>query len=178
MSHREEDDWFEDVELEPERRRPGERDDDWFHEEDRPPSRGAPLRLDRRVLLVAAIAIALLLGALAAAGVFSGGSSTSEPVTPTTSTTPTTAPATTTTPPAQTVTPPTVALKPGDTGAQVRLLQRELQSLGFSTGKVDGQYGPATEAAVKKFQAAHNLKDDGVVGPATLAALAKAARGG
>jgi peptidoglycan hydrolase-like protein with peptidoglycan-binding domain len=99
-------------------------------------------------------------------------------VTPTTSTTPTTTPATTTTPPAQTVTPPTIALKPGDKGAQVRLLQRELQSLGFSTGKVDGQYGAATEAAVKKFQAARNLTDDGVVGPATLAALAKAARGG
>jgi len=52
---------------------------------------------------------------------------------------------------------------PGLTGVQA--LQ---QRLGVA---VDGDFGPATEAAVERFQRAHGLTPDGVVGPATRAAL-------
>ena len=83
----------------------------------------------------------------------------------------TSTPQTTTTTPAQPVAAPTSNLKPGDTGAQVKVLQRALARLGFSAGTIDGQYGPATEAAVERFQAAAGLTADGIVGPATLAAL-------
>jgi peptidoglycan DL-endopeptidase CwlO len=36
---------------------------------------------------------------------------------------------------------------------------------------VDGEYGPITRRAVKRFQASHGLTVDGIVGPQTLAAL-------
>ena len=36
---------------------------------------------------------------------------------------------------------------------------------------MDGIIGPASQAAVKKFQADHGLKVDGIVGPATAAAM-------
>jgi peptidoglycan hydrolase-like protein with peptidoglycan-binding domain len=68
-------------------------------------------------------------------------------------------------------------LKPGDTGAQVAVLQRALASLGFSSGKADGLYGPGTTDAVKRFQRSVGLTADGIVGSATLQALAKALRG-
>ncbi|KKK39058.1 hypothetical protein WQ57_04530 [Mesobacillus campisalis] len=62
-------------------------------------------------------------------------------------------------------------LKKGMRGAEVRNLQRILTNKGYSTKGIDGVFGPATEAAVKKFQKAKKLKADGIVGPATKKAL-------
>ena len=58
--------------------------------------------------------------------------------------------------------------------AMVKALQRRLIGLGYSPGPVDGRYGPLTEGAVIRFQAAHGLKVDGIAGPLTLGALASA----
>jgi len=170
------DDWFggaaadEDDSLGPEG--PVE---DWLQAE-RPPTRPWYETVDKRLVVVAVVAVAALIAVLAAAGVFSGGGHPAS--TPPTVTTPTTTPAPTTTaaPPAATVPAPTGPLKPGDTGAQVKILQRALAALGFSTGKVDGDYGPATQAATKRFQRSAGLKADGIFGPATLRALTNALR--
>jgi hypothetical protein len=53
----------------------------------------------------------------------------------------------------------------------VRVLQRRLAVAGFAPGPVDGRYGPLTERAVIRFQAASGLRVDGIVGPRTLARL-------
>lgn len=55
--------------------------------------------------------------------------------------------------------------------AQVRGLQRQLARGGFSPGPVDGRYGPLTERAVQRFQAAHGLGADGIAGPRTFGEL-------
>jgi putative chitinase len=56
-------------------------------------------------------------------------------------------------------------------GAEVVRLQEKLIALGFSPGKVDGEFGPGTEAAVIAFQRSESLLDDGIVGAKTLQAL-------
>ena len=56
----------------------------------------------------------------------------------------------------------------------MKALQQALATLGFSPGKPDGTYGPATQQALKAFQKAHNLTADGIVGVQTLAALTSA----
>jgi hypothetical protein len=126
-----------------------------------------------QVAIIALSLLAVLFAILAAVGVFSGNKAAVPVTLPTThikKTHQTTTPAVT--PPA--VQAPAQTLKPGDTGSQVKVLQKALASLHFSPGTPDGDYGPSTQNAVERFQIAKGLAEDGVVGPATLAALQKA----
>jgi uncharacterized protein (TIGR02594 family) len=65
-------------------------------------------------------------------------------------------------------------LKKGAKGAFVTDLQDQLHELRYFHGKVDGNFGSITRAAVLEFQADNDLGTDGVVGPRTWAALEKA----
>ncbi|WP_448191968.1 glycoside hydrolase family protein [Azospirillum sp. sgz301742] len=58
-----------------------------------------------------------------------------------------------------------VAAPEGSEDDRVRAIQKVVGTT------PDGSYGPATRAAVKAWQAAHNLVADGVVGPKTAAAM-------
>ncbi|MEM7726287.1 MAG: peptidoglycan-binding protein [Cyanobacteria bacterium P01_A01_bin.45] len=58
-------------------------------------------------------------------------------------------------------------LKRGNEGESVRILQERLRIANFYYGNATGIFGPITEGAVKRFQAAYNLDVDGVVGPQT-----------
>ena len=62
---------------------------------------------------------------------------------------------------------PAGSVKKGDTGADVRLVQRRLRELGYYRGKVDGKFGSASVTALRKFQRNNNLTDDGKAGQAT-----------
>jgi hypothetical protein len=167
----EQDDWFVGAV-------PAATEDDWVSSERPPEPRSErytpPRRLPPRSLLLAGLGVlALVAAGVAAALIFTGGSkhpeSTPPVTTPSTGSHQTTT--TKTTPAGQAPTGPTVTLKPGDTGTQVKRLQRVLRLFGYSTDKVDGVYGPATESAVRRFQQASNLTADGIVGPKTLQAL-------
>jgi Putative peptidoglycan binding domain len=161
------DDWFADADLSgPLESDPPSAEDDWLVP---PPAvRERPELPWLRIAVVGGAALAVLIAGLAAAGVFSSGKSppklaVSTPLTVTGSTTPAkTAPH---------VALPSTTLQPGDTGAQVKLLQRALKSLGYPVGKVDGQYGPTTKTAVAAFQHSARLTADGIFGPKTLNAL-------
>jgi peptidoglycan hydrolase-like protein with peptidoglycan-binding domain/TPR repeat protein len=60
---------------------------------------------------------------------------------------------------------------PPGRSAMVRRLQRELAAAGYAPGPIDGRYGPLTERAVRRFQAAHHLHVDGIAGPQTAGQL-------
>jgi len=62
-------------------------------------------------------------------------------------------------------------LRSGSRGDDVERLQQRLLAAGFSPGRIDGRFGPATEAALVAFQRAHGLLADGICGPASWAAL-------
>nr|WP_237418657.1 peptidoglycan-binding protein [Halobacillus litoralis] len=63
------------------------------------------------------------------------------------------------------------AMQPGDTGEEVKILQRHLANNGFYSGSIDGSYGPGTKSAVRNFQSANGLTIDGMAGPETLSSL-------
>lgn len=66
--------------------------------------------------------------------------------------------------------PPPPTLRKGAKGDQVKSMQTLLLAADIKI-EVDGDFGPKTEAAVKKFQAAHGLVADGITGPMTWNAL-------
>jgi len=53
----------------------------------------------------------------------------------------------------------------------IEVVQQALKNAGFNPGKIDGQYGPRSQEAVKKFQKAMGLKPDGRIGFKTLKEL-------
>jgi len=59
----------------------------------------------------------------------------------------------------------------GDDGEEVLAIQKRLVELNYSIGTIDGEFGPATEKAIKAFQSAQGLEVDGIVGSATYKAL-------
>ncbi len=67
-------------------------------------------------------------------------------------------------------------LRKGSKGQAVTELQTMLLKLGYDLGScgIDGDFGKATEAAVKSFQSDHRLEVDGVVGPVTNGELERA----
>lgn len=56
-------------------------------------------------------------------------------------------------------------------GDDVSQLQKQLQELGFYSGRIDGHFGPDTHAALSNYQLNYGIQDDGVCGPETLHAL-------
>lgn len=62
-------------------------------------------------------------------------------------------------------------LKLGSQGEDVRKLQRRLKDLNYYSGSADGDFGTATETAVKAFQRRNNLTADGIAGKATTTRL-------
>lgn len=62
-------------------------------------------------------------------------------------------------------------LRQGSKGSAVSELQQLLQSKGFYTGKIDGDFGAGTTNAVLKFQKANGLVTDGIVGSSSWAKL-------
>jgi hypothetical protein len=67
--------------------------------------------------------------------------------------------------------PQMVVMRRGDRNDNVRKMQRRLVERGYSTS-VDGDFGPGTEAVLKRFQRDQGLSGvDGVFGPATYTAL-------
>lgn len=132
-----------------------------------------------QVMAVVGLALAALLGVLAAAGVFSGGRRAALPLPAARQTQPTqTTQTTPTSTQSQSPVVPTTPLKPGSSGPEVRKLQHALALVGDSPGTIDGSYGNATTQAVTRFQQAHGLAADGIAGAKTLAALANALQTG
>ena len=62
-------------------------------------------------------------------------------------------------------------LRRGDESSEVLVLQQYLKNLGYLSAEPDGQFGSATERAVKLFQEANGLTADGIAGKGTLSIL-------
>jgi len=61
-------------------------------------------------------------------------------------------------------------------GDDVALLQRQLNLLGFETGKEDGIFGANSQRGLIEFQESRRLAEDGIVGPVVLVELKRVGR--
>jgi cell wall-associated NlpC family hydrolase len=59
-------------------------------------------------------------------------------------------------------------LQNGDTGQAVKDLQKLLKNKGYFVNRIDGVFGPRTEAAVRTYQNQNNLVADGIAGKKTI----------
>ena len=80
-------------------------------------------------------------------------------------------PAAATTPAAATPSPTPKTMRLGFQGEAVRTVQRKLKELGYYNGSIDGDFGEATDKALKAVQKANGLTADGKVGEQTLKKL-------
>ncbi|MGV0028489.1 peptidoglycan-binding domain-containing protein [Phormidesmis priestleyi] len=62
-------------------------------------------------------------------------------------------------------------LRLGNTGEDVKFVQRVLNVYGFGSLAEDGVFGSGTEAAVKRYQSSRGLPADGIVGSGTWARI-------
>ena len=65
----------------------------------------------------------------------------------------------------------TTYIRENSSGATVSKVQTELKALGYYSGKVTGNAGPKTVAAIKSFQGKNGLTADGIAGPQTIAMI-------
>ena len=68
------------------------------------------------------------------------------------------------------ITDASAAYREGDEGSDVVQIQSRLNVLGYSVS-ADGDFGPATTAAIKAFQKDRGLEADGIIGAMTYRAL-------
>ena len=73
--------------------------------------------------------------------------------------------------PTATVAIPEQSLRSGDSGDDVKTVQKRLKELGYYKSNIDGKMGRMTVNALKAFQKDNKLEDDGVAGKATYALL-------
>jgi N-acetylmuramoyl-L-alanine amidase len=68
-----------------------------------------------------------------------------------------------------------LSYRPGQSfvGEDVLELQRQLNRMGFDSGKEDSHFGPLTDRGLREFQRNTGMQVDGVAGPETLRALGR-----
>ncbi len=66
---------------------------------------------------------------------------------------------------------PAATLKPGQSGAAVRVLRQRLAAMGYARSARGDVYDETLKQAVARFQDAHGLNRDGIVGKQTMAAI-------
>ena len=64
-----------------------------------------------------------------------------------------------------------IKFKKGDTGDEIKIIQKRLKTLGYYTGSADGKFGDETTISVREFQKKNGLTVNGIVNDATMEKL-------